>query len=813
LKRFLLLLVLAVTVRLVNAQPRPLGDAERAAAAIVASFLANGPSAIYDALADDAPLRALPREEAIREIEARTGPRAGAKWALHTTNVANDAAFHLTFPSGADDGLVFRMTADGKIRELRTFGEGEMQPQAAVEPRSFRGTLLIAAIVLALLAAISSRIRLLALLFAAIALGVAIYDPHLAPREKATLRFVELRALQSLRASIARGGAGSIPADLTDAQRAIATLWMGRPVPNDKTILGELVTARHLLASDKPYEAQAAFERALTLATRDDILTEAALSFEGNERKPFLGDRVNGVRDAAWHYARARHNGSAQDLVNAWRLRPIAREEVVADDKLFPLLRDVRAISTISLLAANEPVARSPHLSTTPLALPANAKAFVSGEFLRIQIGDATLDIHNGAALAPRNAQLVAATHWQREEDAAALRDADAIANDRTLANPFRVAKAANALAHHNRWPALLKLTDDITPHDTNVAPEILVQRLTALLRANRLDDARALAEGTAMRKITASGPLLAVADAMTAIGNFEGASLLYRNIGAADYKPIVEMRIRQLELRRALVTEGKMIATEHFDIRHDPKMNPAIASRIGDLLEAELARLRAKLPPVELRRIVVNVLYWDDFRGNITGSDHILGLYDGEILFPFAVVNQFKPEVVSIITHELTHALVAQATGDNAPRWFQEGVAQRMELVPFRANSFHETPPAQVLPVSLLDAMMSNATDPFTLDQGYRLAHTFVRYLEAQYGERAIAQLIAAFAQGTNTDDALTSLTGKSFDVLNKEFREWGFANSANFTSDEPWPYTHLYSPGIDPRVREGFKWGKQKP
>jgi hypothetical protein len=155
-----------------------------------------------------------------------------------------------------------------------------------------------------------------------------------------------------------------------------------------------------------------------------------------------------------------------------------------------------------------------------------------------------------------------------------------------------------------------------------------------------------------------------------------------------------VAARLRQLELRRALATNGVIIATPHFDVRHDPTMNPAIAGRIGELLEAELARIRKTLTgdSPEPRRVTVNVFYWDDFREGITGGDHILGVYDGEILFPFGVVNQFKPEIVAVITHELTHAVVAQATADNAPRWFQEGLAQRMELVPRHENAFHET-------------------------------------------------------------------------------------------------------------------------
>jgi hypothetical protein len=303
-------------------------------------------------------------------------------------------------------------------------------------------------------------------------------------------------------------------------------------------------------------------------------------------------------------------------------------------------------------------------------------------------------------------------------------------------------------------------------------------------------------------------GTLISIADAMASLGSWDTAARLYGGVADKEYEPVAAMRMRQLQLRRALSESGKTIATAHFDIRHDASMNAAIAGRIGDLLEAELARLQKTLPPAEVRRITVNVLSWDDFRGGITGSDHILGLYDGEILFPFAVVNQFKPEVVAIITHELTHALVAQASGDNAPRWFQEGIAQTMELRPMHDNVFHATPPQLVIPVSLLEAVMTNAAEPQAVEQGYLVAQAFVRYLTDRYGASAPGNLIGEFARGRNTDDALTSLTGKPVDAISREFRDWGFAHTANFTSTEPFPYAHLYSPGVDPRIREGFRW-----
>jgi hypothetical protein len=112
---------------------------------------------------------------------------------------------------------------------------------------------------------------------------------------------------------------------------------------------------------------------------------------------------------------------------------------------------------------------------------------------------------------------------------------------------------------------------------------------------------------------------------------------------------------------------------------------------------------------------------------------------------------------------------------------------------------------------VPLLDAVMENATDLDTMENGYRVAQTFIRYLESRYGNDAIRTLIASFAAGKNTEDAITALTGKSLDAVNRDFRDWGFANSATFVNTEPWPYRDLYSPGVDPRIKAGFKWSRR--
>jgi hypothetical protein len=802
-KACLLVLLLALTA---GAEPRAINPAERAAIGVVAELLVRGPEAIFDHLSPDAPLRALSREDALAELAARTGPTAGALWTLQAVVAGNtsDVAFHVTYPSGFEDGLLFRMN-DGGVHEVLTLAEDPTWRAPIASPASeppdvaTRNKYLLTAAALALLCAfVASRSRVLAasaIRGAGIAMAGAFYrlrNPFVKIAQPVT--FVELRALAPLRDQLARGHQPQMPRALSDAAREVARLWLGDPSSkNDNLPLAAILYARQAITQGKAAEAASAFTHAIEIQPlRDDLVVEAATSFGVSPAAlPFLRDaRFDESRDARLHYARAMRAVSDGDEVKghehfriAWALKPIAREELLREPRLRPLLGDVATLSTISFYSPEEPLIRSPRLGKTPMAFPSGAQSFTSGELLTVHVGKGTLEIPGGATLAPANAHVIPAKREQ-EEDAAKL----------------------------------LAMTNDVTPKSAIVSPRMLVLRFQALLRARRLAEAQALANGPAVKDLVARttfpATILTIADLMTAHGAWDTAEALYREIDSDEHQSIVELRLRQIELRRALATNGIVIATPHFDVRHDPTMNPAIASRIGELLEAEYTRVSHKLGvAAEPRRVTVNVLYWDDFRGSITGVDAIVGLYDGEILFPFAVVNQFKPELVAIITHELTHALVAAATGDNAPRWFQEGIAERMELVPQQENAFHDTAPQLILPLQLLDAVMENTGDVTMNEQAYRVAQTFIRYLENRYGANAIPQLIASFAAGKNSDEALTALTGKSREGLNRDFRAWGFANSANFSNDEPFPYRELYSPGVDPRIKAGFKWSRRPP
>ena len=115
---------LALSARAAD-EVRAISEGERAAVAAAADYLSRGPETIYARLADKSPLRHLPKQQALDEIEVRLGPPAGATWELQTVVPALKdelTSFAVSFPSGADETVLFQMSGD-RIDDVRILAE------------------------------------------------------------------------------------------------------------------------------------------------------------------------------------------------------------------------------------------------------------------------------------------------------------------------------------------------------------------------------------------------------------------------------------------------------------------------------------------------------------------------------------------------------------------------------------------------------------------------------------------------------------------------------------------------------------------
>jgi len=848
------------------AAPRPLSDAERAAAQIAADYLNRGPQAVADQLSATSPLRKLDAKMQLDEIEVRLGPPAGATWELETVVPAiadRTAVFAIAYPSGIDEvaSIELEKEATGyKVNDIRIAGEKSpktpifpAEPAVIAADAAAKKPMAPAAkgmIIVGLAAALAlggifayaanpllSRIATAAAIAAGIgaAAFALVHDERFGFVEKIAAEkqkskddgYPRLAALLPLRRAIAAGGSGEIDAliaqaphnkttkNLLDVWRAQWELQQTRtdaakktlaafPSPSDIPLV-EILRGRLALLGNDEVSAVIAYEHAVNLGPgRDGLWFEtaqalAALGFDDRARDYLSRLSDIGSRSAEAAYMRAvlaasknRDEDAEKALLEAWNLRPVERSELVEASVLWSVIRRANVATAVSLAAADESTFAAPDLATRSISLPQNAWPAVSGSFLHVQIGEQELLVPGGAAIAPVGTFPVDAAAWHRDEDNRALKQVPQLlgsGNSGAFVQPAlrrRIVRAANVLAEHNRWNDVLELTKSITPSAEHIPPQLFFLRSTALEHSDRAVEARQLmiqlAGSRVLQRKNDAQSLEELGERLANLDEYDAAIKMLDKAQAVHSRGALDDRVRQIQMNKRLATAFSTYTTPHFELHYPQDVGTPFAQTMGDILEKEYARLQAFCPTPEFKRVVVNVLQWEDFRSTYTGSDFILGFYQGKITLPFGGVGRFVPEVVAILSHELLHALLAQATHDQAPHWFHEGLAQRIEMREFARNAFNTYSDDKLLAVSLIDSVMHGSPDPEMIIEGYIESQTAIRYIEARYGQAGVRKMIASFRDGATTEEAIKQLTGGTIQQFDKDLRTWGHGASRVF-------------------------------
>lgn len=773
------------------------------------------------------------------------------------------AVFAISFPSGADETLTMELVREKnefRIANLRILAEptpGAVVPQptstVAVEiPRDRTRVFVSIGLMgfLLCLFAIGLRRRSSALAFLSTVGALVVFVIGVAGAFKSDIRFAPatqkksavegprnegLRSLLELRRAMTVGDqAGDsrvIDTSANDLTHRASRLWSAQlalqqlrsadvvailgefPQPSDIP-LAEILRARLAFLQSKEADCVLAYERAINLGPgRDGLWFEAAealmiLGFEDRSKRYLERMAKTGSRESGLYYTLASIAASDDKLedaesylVRGWKLRPVERRALLGMPSLWALVRKRSVGGLLSLSAPLEPQVVPEGLSAKAIATPDGAESVVSGDYLRIRIGDAELGVPSGAPLAPQGTEVFDARTWALREDERAINDFPALLtvskSAGIMTQPLmrrRIEKAAEALSNHHRWTDLVALTGGMQAQSENVPVDLMLMRGTALRRLKQDGEARRLvgelSRNPVLRRKSDPGELIEVGEMLAALGDYDPAIKLLQKAGTVREIPWIDDRIRQLLTDKRLSTSYSTERTEHFEVRYPQDVSRPFAQRIAEILEAELRRLRPTIPFDSFERVTVNIVWWQEFRSTYTGSDHILGLYDGKITLPFGGAPGFVPEVVAILTHELAHAMLAQATRDQAPRWFQEGLAQRVEMEQFSENALNMYDDDRLLALSLLDSVMGASPDPSMVEQGYIESHTYVRFIESECGPRAIHRLITAFREGATTEMAVSSTCSGDLADMERRFRDWGRSKVRLFENPPPVRY-----------------------
>lgn len=252
-------------------------------------------------------------------------------------------------------------------------------------------------------------------------------------------------------------------------------------------------------------------------------------------------------------------------------------------------------------------------------------------------------------------------------------------------------------------------------------------------------------------------------------------------------------------------------IRTEHFRIVYHQGLD-TIARVAAPVAEEAYRIITTNLQTPLAKRISIYLSDHDEVKNAFAFDDDYIFIWMRGILddSPFGFRSSGTSKWLrAVITHELTHTVIAHATKDwtsllfplpKTPRWFNEGTARFMEADGWTSD---------------LDALLRVATVNGTLDLGesddflsgalmYEGGQSLVRYITATYGDTALAAILKV-REGTwggyNFEKAIKKITNLSLPELRHEWfkRLNVFFNTAYGQKEEAEDFSTKVTTGVD--------------
>ena len=675
------------------------------------------------------------------------------------------------------------------------------------------------------------------------AAAVATVDPETGLAELLELRralaTADSEALPAALEKVPANGAAADAARLWQAQRALFDLDLNavdatlQTFPSKPTVPQvERLRARLGFLRLSEVDTALAYERLLAIEVWNDaLLFEAAQAFE------ILGfpDRAEryyrelerlGAREAEVYYARAgsaiydRTVGRAERYFHeGWKLKPRTREAVMGHVLLAYLVEESAKLKELlDLDSPTDAIVPCGAASSQALDLPAEARGWLLGAFLSLEVGDGEIEVPNGCALAPAEVEVMDAGSWRERRENLMLvalpRLLAAVRSKGGLARPRlrqEIEDAVEALARRGRWDDVLDLTEGLETEIAGVPPKVVRQRAEALRRAGRRQAARdlltALAASNVENRQVDPRTLYQLAELLVTDGQYDLAVKLMTKAHAQLPFEVEPRRIRQVRMEKRLANASAVYESEHFEVFYPYERSHFFAERVAEILEAERQRLQKWIPVSTGGKTEVFLLEFEEFRAGYGGNVEILGLFDGKIRVPFAEVNTFVPFVVSVLTHELAHAMITEATADRAPRWLQEGLAQHVEMPQGINPIAGYLSTGSLLSFPMIEAVLASFAAPRFVPVAYDEARWVLHFIESRYGVRGIHRLLKAFRDGLTTEEALARVTGKSIVEFDREVWDWCLHQAPDIWPSEIVHYDTYDTPVLIPDAYETYE------
>lgn len=242
----------------------------------------------------------------------------------------------------------------------------------------------------------------------------------------------------------------------------------------------------------------------------------------------------------------------------------------------------------------------------------------------------------------------------------------------------------------------------------------------------------------------------------------------LQRGAGEGHVRERLRKTMRELQVDE----HYDQIRSNHFVVSYDPAIGREFARWALNELEKGFRDIGYRLG-VRSKTFIPVILYNDrDFTLTVGAPHWASGIYDGKIRIPVnAGQTTYRERYRKYLRHELTHALVAHATGNNCPTWLNEGLAQV-----FEGSEINEARHALLLNAVRGEylAPLDELENAFVQIQSHELAQlaydqslAAVEYLQRNYSRAAMLAIMERLREGDTLETALKDVIRRSYPRL----------------------------------------------
>jgi VWFA-related protein len=158
-----------------------------------------------------------------------------------------------------------------------------------------------------------------------------------------------------------------------------------------------------------------------------------------------------------------------------------------------------------------------------------------------------------------------------------------------------------------------------------------------------------------------------------------------------------------------------------------------------------------------------------------------VSGVFDGKIRVAVDPGGSVTPELETVLAHELAHAYIRFVSGDRAPGWLHEGLAQWFEGKRILRGEFREAFAHQAVhTLSEMEGNLAHKAEHTAARSNYVEALGLTEYLMQERGPGAIACLVRELGEASTLEQALRSETGLTPSELLDNWRGWAGLRSA---------------------------------